>query len=426
MKQYNNVIDCLEDRGFIEAMTSEEIRKVCQHPIKVYIGFDPTADSLHLGNLMGIVALKWFQKFGHTPVVILGGATGRIGDPSGKSHERPLLDATAIGENVQSIRKHFEQILDFKTKNNPPLVLNNDDWFSKIGIVDFLRDIGKHFRINAMLTKDSIRSRLESEEGISYTEFSYLLMQAYDFYHLFRTENVVLQMGGSDQWGNITAGIDLTRKLLGKPAYGLTFPLLTRSDGKKFGKSEEGAVWLAPERCSPFQFYQYLFRVADADVINLLKKLTFLSIDEIREIEKQMHQKDYVPNSAQKRLAEEITRLVHGEEGLRTALKVTEGAAPGKQAQLEASVLMEIAADMPNVSLLKNEVVGAHFADIAVKSGLSTSKGEANRLIKNGGAYLNNARIDDPQMSISSEDLIDGRFLLLGSGKKKKVLIRIE
>lgn len=426
MEQYSNIIDCLEDRGFIEAITSEDVRKICEKPIRVYGGFDPTADSLHLGNLMGIMTLAWFQKFGHTPVVILGGATGRIGDPSGKSHERPLLDSSTIQKNVQRIHKHFEQILDFTKNETKPLLLNNDQWFSKIGVIDFLRDIGKHFRIGPMLSKESIRSRFDSEEGISYTEFSYLLLQAYDFYHLFQKENVLMQVGGSDQWGNITAGIELIRKLLGKTAYGLTHSLLVRSDGKKFGKSEEGAIWLAPDRCSPYQFYQYLVRVADADVITLMKRLTFMSMKTIREMEAKMQQKDYIPNTAQKLLAEEVTRIVHGEEGLCTALKVTLGAAPGKETPLEASVLNEIADDMPNVSLSQNEVLGAHFADLAVKSGLSTSKGEANRLIKSGGAYLNNIRVEDPQMSIQKEDLIEGHFLVIGSGKKKKILIRIE
>ena len=235
-----NVIECLEKRGFIDALTSEDLKQKVKSPLKVYVGFDPTADSLHLGNLLGIVALRWFQKFGHTPVVVLGGATGRIGDPSGKSKERPLLDDETIEYNISKIRKNFEKVLDFSCQN-APVMLNNDQWYKSMNLIDFLRDVGKHFRMGVMLAKDSVKSRVQSEEGMSFTEFSYQTLQGYDFYHLFNSMNVCLQMGGSDQWGNITAGTDLIRKTLGASAFGLTFPLLTRSDGKKFGKSEEGA-----------------------------------------------------------------------------------------------------------------------------------------------------------------------------------------
>ena len=248
-----NVIDCLKERGLIEAVTSEDLRERTERPIKLYCGFDPTADSLHIGNLVGIVILKWFQKFGHTPVVLLGGATGRIGDPSGKSVERPLLDASTITYNTTRIRRHFEAILDFFHAKARPIVVNNDDWFSNFRLIDFLRDVGKHFRLGTMLAKESVKSRLNSEEGISFTEFSYQLFQSYDFYHLYTEHDVILQIGGSDQWGNITEGVDLVRKLGSGPAYGLTFPLLTRSDGKKFGKSESGAIWLAADRCSTYR-----------------------------------------------------------------------------------------------------------------------------------------------------------------------------
>jgi tyrosyl-tRNA synthetase len=246
-----NVIQYLQDRGFVDAVTSEELAKACEQPIKVYCGFDPTAESLHLGNLIGIMALAHFQRFGHTPVVILGGATGRIGDPSGKSHERPLLEIETIRSNINSIRTHFEAVLKFDGSLPKPVILNNDDWYRNFSVIDFLRDVGKHFRLGTMLSKDSVRIRLESEEGMSFTEFSYQLIQGYDFTYLFQEHGVVLQLGGSDQWGNIVAGIDLTRKLSGKPVYGLTWPLLTRSDGKKFGKSEEGAIWLSAKLCSP-------------------------------------------------------------------------------------------------------------------------------------------------------------------------------
>lgn len=420
-----NIIDCLKERGFVDAITSEELRVLAKNPLKIYVGFDPTADSLHLGNLVGIVALAWFQRFGHTPYVILGGATGRIGDPSGKSVERPLLDEQTIASNVERIRQHFLHILDFSTPKTSPVILNNDTWFAKYALIDFLRDIGKHFRVGPMLAKESIRSRLNSEEGISYTEFSYLLLQAYDFYHLYEKEGVVVQMGGSDQWGNITAGIDLIRKLKGESAYGLTFPLLTRSDGKKFGKTEQGTIWLAPDRCSPYQFYQYIVRLPDADVTKLMRLLTFMDMEEIRAYEKKMQEPDYLSNSAQRRLAEEITRIVHGEEGLAAALRATEGAAPGSTAALDPAVLKEIAKDMPNVSLTKADVVGKKYVDLCVKIGLQSSKGEAVRLITNGGAYLNNVKIEDQNLLVTADDLVGGEFLLFAAGKKKKILVRI-
>lgn len=414
-----NVIEYLQERGFVDAVTSEELAKVCDKPIKVYCGFDPTAESLHVGNLLGIMALAHFQRFGHTPVIILGGATGRIGDPSGKSHERPLLDVETIRSNINSLRTHFEQVLKFDGSLPRPLLLNNDDWYRNFSVIDFLRDVGKHFRLGPMLSKDSVRTRLESEEGMSFTEFSYQLIQGYDFYHLYKEHEVSIQLGGSDQWGNIVAGIELTRKLTGEPVYGLTWPLLTRSDGKKFGKSEQGAIWLSAKLCSPYQFYQYLFRMPDADVIHMLKMLTFLDLKEIAAIEAQMH----IANFAQKRLAEEVTRIIHGEEGLEKALKATEAAAPGREAVLDAAVLKD--ADMPSVSLSLKDVIDMRYADLAVATGLLPSKGEANRLLKNGGAYINNQQINDPNLAIKKEDLIDGQFLVLGAGKKKKILIKV-
>lgn len=421
----SNLFETLQERGLIDAVTSEELRPYLKQPLKVYIGFDPTADSLHLGNLVGMIVLRWFQKFGHTPIALLGGATGRIGDPSGKSSERPLLDLETIRGNVKRIQAHFEKVLDFSDRSAQPLLVNNDDWFAKIPFVDFLRDMGKYFRVNVMMTKESVKARLNSEEGISFTEFSYQILQAYDFYHLFETKGVSLQMGGSDQWGNITAGIELIRKKTGKTAYGLTFPLLTRSDGKKFGKSEEGAIWLAEDRCSPYQFYQYLYRTADADVIKLLRMLTFIEMDEIRQLEEAMSRPGYIPNTAQKKLAAELTLLMHGKAGLETALRVTEGAAPGQNTTLNPETFREIIKDMPHVALPSLEVVGQRFVDVAVKIALVTSKGEGARLIAQGGAYLNNEKVEDAQLRLSSDNLIGGEFLLFASGKKKKIIVKV-
>ena len=420
-----NVIDTLKARGLIEQMTHDELREKAGHPIKAYVGFDPTADSLHLGNLVGIIALAWFQKFGHTPIVLLGGATGRIGDPSGKSSERPLLDEKVLDANVSALGRFFKKILDFSSGPRP-VILNNNDWLGSFSFVGFLRDVGKHFRIGPMLAKESVRARVQSEEGMSFTEFSYQILQAYDFHYLSEHHGVSLQMGGSDQWGNITAGTELNRKLGCQTIYGLTFPLLTRSDGKKFGKSEEGAIWLSADKLSPFEFYQYLFRLPDADVIRLLKMLTFVDLKEIDEIEKEMKKSGYVPNTAQKRLAEEVTRFVHGEEGVATAIRATEIAAPGSDAKLTGESLRELGSDIPSATVSYDEAVGQKYVDIAARVGLVPSKSEGVRLIKNGGAYLNNERIADPSFSIGAADLIDGVYLFFSAGKKKRLLIKVQ
>jgi tyrosyl-tRNA synthetase len=410
------VIDCLEERGFIDQMSNPDLSEYLKSSRKVYVGFDPTADSLHLGNLIPVVALEWFRRYGHTPCVILGGATGRIGDPSGKSAERPILEDSVLESNVRSLKGFFEKI--FAGGNH--LIWNNNDWFQSFHLIDFLRDVGKLFRIGPMLAKESVRLRMQSEEGLSFTEFSYQVLQGYDFAHLHSHHGVTIQMGASDQWGNITAGIEYNRKIGNEAVYGLTFPLLTRSDGKKFGKSEEGAVWLSAERLSPYHFYQYLVRIPDADIGKMLRMLTFLEMDEIRAIEE-----DKTPNRAQKRLAEEVTRYVHGEEGLQTALKVTEGMAPGGEAVLTLAVLEKLLSDMPHRDMEKEEVIDCKAVDLFTLAELASSKSESMRLIKNGGAYLNNERIADPAYAIREEDLIEGAYLLLSAGKKKRFLIRI-
>jgi tyrosyl-tRNA synthetase len=420
-----NVIEVLQERGFIEAMTSEEIRQLVNQPIKVYCGFDPTADSLHLGNLVAIIGLAWFQKFGHTPVAIVGGATGMIGDPSGKSAERQLLDEATIETNLKGITKNLQAVLDFNNPQTKPVILNNFDWFKQFSFIQFLRDVGKLFRVGPMLAKDSVKSRLNSEEGMSFTEFSYQILQGYDFLYLFENHGVAIQLGGSDQWGNITAGTDLIRKVHGKSAYGITFPLLTSSDGQKFGKSEKGAIWLSSEKLSPYEFYQYLVRVEDADVINLMRMLTFMDMEEIRHYEAMMKREDYTPRTAQKRLAEEVTRLVHGEEGLARALKATEGVAPGSETKLDADMLESIAGDIPNCQLLQEQVLGKKLIDLLVDIGLQASKGEARRLIRNGGVYINNEKTEDENLIIQSPHLIANRLILVAAGKKNKMLIRV-
>lgn len=421
-----NVIDVLKERGFIENMTSDELRELANKPLRVYCGFDPTADTLHLGNLVGIICLGWFQRCGHSPVAIMGGATGMIGDPSGKTSERVLLDEETIQKNLAGIRKNLEAILETKNPETAPILLNNYEWFKEFSFLTFLRDVGKYFRMGPMLAKESVRARLTSEEGMSFTEFSYQILQGYDFLYLFQNYGVTVQIGGSDQWGNITAGTELIRKVAGEEAFGVTFPLLTRSDGQKFGKSEKGAIWLSADRLSPYEFYQYLVRVTDADVLMLMRMLTFMDMEEIRRIEQKMKKEDYVANTAQKRLAEEVTRLVHGEDKLKIALKVTAGAAPGSDTRLDAQVLEAIANDMPSYTFYRDDVLSSKLIDLMVKVGLQPSKSEAKRLIRNGGFYLNNEKILDENASITEENLIDGRLLLLAAGKKSKVIIRLE
>ncbi len=421
-----NIIDILQERGFIDAMTSEDVRARSDEPMRVYCGFDPTSDSLHLGNLVGIMGLAWFQRLGHTPVAIVGGATGLIGDPGGKSQERPQLDEDTLQRNLEGIQRDLETILDFNSPTNAAILLNNFDWYKDYSFIRFLSDIGRHFRIGPMLAKDSVKTRLQSEEGMSFTEFSYQVLQGYDFLYLLQNHGVEVQIGGSDQWGNITAGTDLIRKVSDKPAYGITFPLITRSDGKKFGKSEKGAIWLSPERLSPFEFYQHLFRMPDADVIRLLCMLTFLDMKEIREYEDLMKKSDYIPNTIQKRLAEEVTRIVHGEQGLQTALAVTKGVTPGSDTALDAITLEALAHDMPSRQLNRNEVVNTKLIDLLVHTGLQTSKGQARRLIESGGAYVNNVKVENIDYTIGEQQLIEGKLLLLATGKKNKLLVRLD
>nr|XP_043635618.1 tyrosine--tRNA ligase, chloroplastic/mitochondrial [Erigeron canadensis] len=424
-----NVITILEQRGLLESVTNETLKSICtQKLLKVYCGFDPTAESLHLGNLIGLIVLSWFLKCGHNVVALVGGATGRVGDPSGKSLERPELDVEILEKNISGINDIIVKIL-----NNDVVVLNNYDWWKDVKLLDFLKDVGKFARVNTMMAKESVKRRLESsDQGLSYTEFTYQLLQGYDFVHLFRNENVSVQIGGSDQWGNITAGTDLIRKLCDADGvdgvggvYGVTFPLLLKSDGTKFGKSEDGAVWLSAKMLSPYKFYQYFFSVPDADVVRFLKILTFLSLDEINEIEMEMKRDGYLPNSAQRRLAEEVTRFVHGVDGLEEAIKATEALRPGSETRLDWKTIEGIAEDVPSCSLAYDDVLNVGVVDLSVSTGLIESKGAARRLLKQGGLYLNNVRVDNEGKKLEADDIVDGKVLLLSAGKKNKMVVRI-
>lgn len=435
-KTMPNVIDVLQQRGLFDNATADpdDLRQICDSQVAVYTGFDPTADSLHLGNLLAILSLAWFQRCGHRVVALVGGATGKVGDPSGKSAERPVLSEQTIHQNLDGIRTSLHQVLDrsaadlaSKGYQVPGItVVNNNDWVAPISFLDFLRDVGKYARVNTMMAKDSVKSRLSSEDGMSFTEFTYQLLQAYDFMHLSDSFDVSFQLGGSDQWGNITAGTELTRKLRSKTVHGITFPLLTTNDGKKFGKSEKGAIWLSPAKLSPYEFFQFLVRTPDDDVIKFLRCLTFLPLEDIQTIEESMSQQSYIPNTAQKRLAEEVTRIVHGDEGVASALAATAAAAPGSKAVLSVEALEAISGDMPSATLAREQIVGRGVVDVMVESGLQKSKGEARRLIKNGGGYVNNIKITNERANLEDSDLVGGRLLLLAAGKKNKMLVRLK
>lgn len=418
----DNIIETLKARDFVDSLTSDNIVELCNQPIGVYIGFDPTADSLHLGNLVGIIALGWFQKFGHKPYALAGGATGFIGDPTGKNSERSYLDLETLKTNLKGIQCNLEEIVKFNPKN-PVELLNNYDWHKNLSYLDFLRDIAQHFRLGVLLSRETVKERLKTEEGMSFKEFSYPLLQAYDFLHLYQQKKVILQLGGSDQWTNITSGINLVRKVCQEEVYGLTFPLLVKSDGKKFGKSEQGAIWLSKEKCSPYDFYQYLYRMPDQDVIKMLKMLTFLDMKEIKAIEASMRQENYIVNTAQKILAREVTHIVHGEEGVLSALKVTESMRPGSKTDIRWETLKKMADECPHAKLDEDQVLHQKIVDVLVNAKLVESKGEVRRLILNGGLYLNDERIEDDKLVIEKKHLVDGKCMLIALGKKKKIII---
>jgi len=431
----SNVIDVLVERGLMHQCTDEDgLRRLASEAgaVKVYCGFDPTAESLHLGNLLGIIVLSWFQRNGHHPVALVGGATARVGDPSGKSIERPILDEETIATNLEGIRGNLKQCLDFDNSASP-MVIDNMDWFGNVGLLDFLRDTGKHMRVGSMMAKESVRKRLDSEEGMSFTEFTYQILQGYDFVHLNREHKVNVQIGGSDQWGNIIAGTDLHRKLAPQgfstttPIYGLTFPLITKSDGTKFGKSESGAVWLSPKKLSPYLFYQHLFRTPDSDVIKFMRMLTFMELREVDDYEREMidHPEGYTPNSAQQRLAEEVTRFVHGEAGLALAQRVTAAIRPGSDTPLDLEVLEAVEGELPSAVLPRSDVIGQSITHVMARAGLCSSKSEAKRFISGGGARMNNAKVESDALFIEENDIIGGKLLLLSTGKKKKMLLRI-
>jgi tyrosyl-tRNA synthetase len=391
-----------------------------------YIGFDPSAPSLHVGSLLPIMALARFQRHGHSPIAVVGGGTGMIGDPSGKSQERPLLSPAEIDANLAALRRQLEPFLDFSLRDNPARIVNNADWLSPISLMEFLRDTGKHFSLGYMLGKESVKRRLESQDGISFTEFSYMLLQAYDFLVLYDRFGCLLQMGGSDQWGNITAGMDLIGRLRRVQAHGLTFPLVTSASGAKFGKTEAGTVWLDAQLTSPYRFYQFWFNTHDRDAIAFLNFFTWLAPAEIEELEAALRSAPE-QRAAQTRLAREVTRIVHGAAALERASRASRALFGEEIASLTSDELLEVFREAPCARLEKSKLEGPGMAliELCVLSGLLPSKSEARRLIGSGGLYLNNRRVAEERTSVSLADALHGRFLVLRRGQREFRLVEL-
>ena len=421
-----SILDELQWRGLVADCTdTAELTKKLSAPTTLYCGFDPTADSLHVGNLVPLLALRRFQLLGHHPIAVAGGATGSIGDPSGKTVERQLLTKELLDHNIASVKVQLAKLLDFETKQNPARLVDNAGWTAGISFLDFLRDIGKHFSVNQMVAKESVRARMEDREvGISYTEFSYMLLQAFDFMVLCRDANCELQIGGSDQWGNITAGIDLTRKKLGKPVFGLTLPLITNTDGSKFGKTAAGAIWLDSKRTSVYKFYQFWINTADADVIRYLKYFTFLTRAEIEALEKQ-HTENPGPRIAHKALAKSATDLMHGPNAAAEAVRASEILFGGELAGVSETTFNDIVGEVPTKEIEKAKLEGSglQLVDLLVHAGLCPSKGQARKDIEGGGVNLNNLREASAARAVTAADLLFGKHLLLRKGKKNYVVV---
>jgi tyrosyl-tRNA synthetase len=436
-----SLYDDLNWRGLIKQSTSNELKNhLDQKKMTLYCGFDPTADSLHVGSMLQLMTLKRFQRAGHKVIAVVGGATGMIGDPSGKSQERNLLNDDQLKKNQMGITQVIERFLDMKGAN-PAIVTNNYDWFQSMSFIEFLRDVGKHFTVNHMMAKESVRARLEDREhGISYTEFSYMLLQSYDYYILHQKYGCNLQIGGSDQWGNITAGIELIRRIkahhsknpsIEEPdtVFGVTSPLVNKADGSKFGKSEQGTVWLSHDRTSPYQLYQFFLQTADLDVIPFIKFFTFLSHEEILALETSVKAAPE-KREAQKKLADEIVKLVHGEEALNQSQAATSALFSGGSTsedlkKLSLDAINQMFAGAPTLVKLKSLLQsGTPLVDLLVESTLCASKGAARKDILGGGIYLNNDRVTDPALTIQPADLIAQSVLVLRKGKKSYHLIQ--
>ena len=412
-------------RGLVSEITDGLSDAFERERVTAYIGFDPTASSLHAGSLLTVMGLARLQRFGHSPIAIVGGGTGMIGDPSGKSQERLLLSREQLEENVAGIRAQLERFLDFDAKPNAARIVNNADWLASFDLLGFLRDTGKYFTVNYMLQKESVSRRLESEDGISYTEFSYLLLQARDYLELFDRYNCTLQMGGSDQWGNITAGIELIRKLRGKKAHGLVWPLMTTATGGKFGKTEAGTIWLDPARTSPYRFFQFWLNTDDKDVVKYLKLFTWLNRDEIAALESAVAEAPQ-KREAQRTLAREVTRAVHGESELGKAERASSVLFGGTLAEASLDDILTVFDDVPSIDVPRASLeAGMALTELVVASGLATSKGEAARLVKQGGVYVNDTRAADERGRVTIADALAAQVIVLRKGARERRLVRV-
>ena len=423
------MLDLFEElswRGLVYDATQGAKEALANEKLIAYVGFDPTAPGLHAGSLMQVMALARLQRAGHSPIALVGGGTGMIGDPSGKTVERTLQEPEVVDANVRAIRAELERFLDFDAPTNPARLVDNGEWLNSMTAMEFLRDVGKYFTVNYLLAKESIKRRLEAEEGISYTEFSYSLLQAYDFLVLHDRFNCRLQVGGSDQWGNIVAGTDLIRKLRGTQAHGLVSPLLLTSSGTKFGKTEAGAVWLDPGRTSPFRFYQFWLNADDRDVITYLKFFTFRPQEEIAELERETREQPE-QREAQRTLARDVTSMVHGEAQVARAERAAAVLFGGSLADATVEDILMIFDDVPSISTSAASLkAGIAATELAVMAGLAASKGEAGRLIKQGGLYVNDRRLQDDRGQVTLADAVGGAVLVLRKGQRERRIVRVE
>lgn len=419
----NELLDDLEYRGLIYQTTDRDslANKLNNERVVLYSGFDPTADSLHIGHLLPILTLRRFQQAGHVPIALVGGGTGLIGDPSGRSTERTLNEADVVAQWTERLKRQLARFLDFEAADNPARIVSNFDWIAPLDVITFLRDVGKNFTVNYMLAKDSVDSRLAN--GISFTEFSYMILQAYDFSVLHREYGCSLQLGGSDQWGNITAGLDLIGKTGGGEAHGMTLPLVTKSDGKKFGKTESGAVWLDPTKTSVYQFYQFWINTDDNDVVKFLKYFTFLSRQQIAELEAEL-KANPEKRVAQRELAREVTRLVHGQEAVESAENITQALFSGDFAKLSETELVEALQDMPTTTAANDPETG--LIDLLVACKAASSRRQAKQDIESGAVYVNGQRITSIDAVVVAADRLHGKYVVLRRGKKNYFLIRFE
>ena len=422
-----NIHEELVARGLVADCTdtTELLKRLAAGPITLYAGFDPTADSLHVGSLVPLLALRRFQLAGHRPIAVAGGATGSIGDPSGKSQERQLLTREVLKANIASVKEQMARLLDFETPVNPARLVDNADWTAPVSYLDFLRDIGKHFTVNQMVAKESVRARMEDREnGISFTEFSYMLLQAFDFYHLCKEVDCELQIGGSDQWGNITAGIELARKKLGRTVYGLTLPLIMNADGSKFGKTVAGAIWIDPKRTSVYRFYQFWINTNDRDVARYLNYFTFLPLDEIAAMEAK-HAENPGAREAHRALARTVTDLVHGPAATQEAIRASEILFGGNLDGLAEATFNEIVGEVPSkeIERARLEGDGVPLVELLVHAGLCPSKGQARKDVEGGGVNVNNLREASPHRAVTITDLLFNRHVLLRKGRKNYVVI---